>query len=111
MIDKTERGLGGYNKRSDYGEIDKAAKIQKDDKVYHATDKDKIYQATIKCEITKLIGKRKEKRNWESEILYKQDEEKTITFLSKISKIAKLTDKETIEVKEIIKIKAIGLVT
>lgn len=111
MTDKPERGLGGYNKRSDYGEIDKAAKIQKDTKVYHATEKDKVYLATIKCEITKLIGKRKEKRNWEVETFYKTDEEKTIMFLGKISKIAKLKETETIEVKEIVIIKPIGLVT
>lgn len=111
MIDKPERGLGGYNKRSDYGEIDKSTKIQKDNKVYFSTDKDKIFLAIIKCEIVKLIGRRKEKRTWENEILYKQDEEKTITFLGKLSKIAKLKDSETIEVKGIIKIKPIGLVT
>lgn len=84
------------------------------------TEKDKIYLAFVKCEITKITIKKKgnqvtsrktEKRNWESEIFYKHEEEKTIMFLSKISKIAKLKEIETIEVKEIIIIKAIGLVT
>lgn len=114
-----EKQLGKYNKRPDYGEVESAAKVAKDNIVLYYKPEDKILLAKFTCKIiTRTVSKKTRKvttkeRTQIIETVYKKGEETNDkSFLQDTLKRLCEVDKKKDETLQIIKIediKACGL--
>lgn len=110
-----EKQLGKYNLRPDYGEVESAAKVAKDNIVLFYTEKDKILLAKFTCEmsITSKKTRKTTKRIKIIETVYKKNEENDLKsyLYDTLNRLCDLDKKkeEKLQIIKIETIKACGL--